>query len=267
MNICQPVQIDSTAKNVLMALANRSDDQGVCWPGIPDLCSTTCYSRTAVIEAVKRLAADVLVVIEKSHGRSNRFEIQLDTIAEKWPAKKRGGEATEKAEGPAQPVRQTNGYATHTGTPAGPVRQPDSTSPPDAPPPVRQPDLPVRQPDPNHKEPTEEPSKNRKAKVAKPLNNIRDNMLPEWLPADAWQSYVGMRVSIKSPMTINAQQMLIAKLGRFHAEGHNVRDLIEEAVVGNWKSVYIPTQDSKRGGPGNAGAKSDLGDLFRRGAA
>ena len=82
--------------------------------------------------------------------------------------------------------------------------------------------------------------KTKKPKTEKNLSVIPDDILPDWIPLDAWKSYLEMRQSIKSPMTVNAQELLVAKLGRLRDSEHDLRELLEQATISNWKSVYVP---------------------------
>ncbi len=72
-----------TEKAVLMAIADRADDAGLAWPGIPDLCEATCFSRRAVIAALKALDQDHagLLVVERTAGRNNRMTVSLPAVA------------------------------------------------------------------------------------------------------------------------------------------------------------------------------------------
>lgn len=80
-NLCRPLRIRPTPKCVLMALADRADDDGVAWPSIAWLCGWTCFSRRAVINALDELEVAGLVRIGKAAGKNSRCEIVLEKVA------------------------------------------------------------------------------------------------------------------------------------------------------------------------------------------
>lgn len=67
--------------------------------------------------------------------------------------------------------------------------------------------------------------------------------LPDFVPADAWSGFVEMRKKIKKPMTDRAVELMFAKLGRFAAAGHDVRDCLERSTLNNWQDVFEPKPD------------------------
>lgn len=52
--LAQPVQ-HSSAKFVLVVMANRADGDMVCWPSMTDICSQTSQDRKTVLENMRRL--------------------------------------------------------------------------------------------------------------------------------------------------------------------------------------------------------------------
>lgn len=147
INICRPLQMTPAQKSVLMALADRADDHGLCWPSIPWICAWTCFGRTAVIDALKRLEIEGIVQISKTPGRNNLCAIDLDLARRLGPAdqfsRRRGIdlvgalEATNEAT-PSEGTSSSDQYAGRTRPAGGPVREADhhqsvrrtTTSPP-----------------------------------------------------------------------------------------------------------------------------------------
>ena len=165
MNACRPAQMPPTPKNVLMHIADRAHDDGLAWPSIPGICEATCFGRTAVIEALKWLERAGFVSIEKATGRNNRIAVNLVAVAAHV------SEAEQQRARPARavcppPVREADPSGRRTSAAAGPVREADPTRPGGGPPPVREADLPVREADPNHQEPSEQPSITQEGAVA-----------------------------------------------------------------------------------------------------
>lgn len=192
-NICRPAQMPPTAKNVLMAIADRADDSGFAWPSIPGLCEATCYGRTAVIEAMKWLEAMGYVTVEKSAGRQNRITVDLQTLANA-PKAVRGTERTAA-------VRGANQSAPRTGCTAEPVRQTDYTRPPDGPPPVRLPDGVVREPDPNHQQPPEKHQVAPKEAIQSKSVRAKAVQCPPDVAPQVWADWNQLRRQKKAPVT------------------------------------------------------------------
>lgn len=57
--------------------------------------------------------------------------------------------------------------------------------------------------------------------------------------------FVENRKAMKSPMTDKSLEMFCKKLASFVADGYDARELVENAIINNWKTVYT-TKDSKR---------------------
>lgn len=80
LTACRPLQMDPPCKAVLMCLADRANDWGVCWPSFPSICEYTCYGRTAVIESIAWLEKMELIVVKRGSGNSNRYSLSLAVI-------------------------------------------------------------------------------------------------------------------------------------------------------------------------------------------
>ncbi len=155
-----------TEKAVLMAIADRADDAGLAWPGIPDLCEATCFSRRAVIAALKALDQDHagLLVVERTAGRNNRMTVSLPAVAAALRLVVEKGKPSARRE----VVAALEWVTANTSTSASdaPVQDPHqcdsrtTTRAPVAPPPVHVAHQPVHHVHPNHQEPPEEPPGN-----------------------------------------------------------------------------------------------------------
>lgn len=64
-NLCRPIPMTPPKKSVLLCLADRADNQGTSFPSIPKICDHTSFKRTAVIDALKWLAAQGLVSVDQ----------------------------------------------------------------------------------------------------------------------------------------------------------------------------------------------------------
>jgi hypothetical protein len=160
-NVCRPVQMPPTPKNVLMAIADYADDLGYAFPAISTLCTATCYGKTAVIEALKWLEDAGYLKITRTRGEHNRFTVNLARLAERsLSARVDSGAAEAHSAQPETHVRLPDQSGSRTGPVGEPVQQPDQSGSRTSP--VRQADdnqsgsrtTPVRQADPNHHEPS-----------------------------------------------------------------------------------------------------------------
>ena len=161
-NACRPAQIPSTKKNVLLALADRADHAGTSWPSIPTICTSTCYARRSVINALQWLEKAGYVVIARMTGNHNTYRINLGRLVEELQriVDRDGGSARREVKDALVWARHALGDAGLTSAPNAPVQQAHQctsrtpTSAADAPPPCTTSTPPVQQMHPNHQEPS-----------------------------------------------------------------------------------------------------------------
>lgn len=119
MAACKKLQMPPTPKAVLMALADSANDHGFCWPSLTTISEWTCFGRTAVIEAIKWLEANGVLVAD----RADRYRTTYTVIPNGLK------QSSKQTSTPAELVRETNNE-------------------------VREPDDEVREADTNRKEPS-----------------------------------------------------------------------------------------------------------------
>ena len=100
------VTLPPCLKSVLVALANRADEDGYCWPGIEDLEQRTGWKRRAIQAAIKDLQERHLITISpqfKSTGAqtSNLYRLACPEVL----ATRRNGEGAGRAPLGVQQVR------------------------------------------------------------------------------------------------------------------------------------------------------------------
>lgn len=72
-------------------------------------------------------------------------------------------------------------------------------------------------------------------------------ILPDWIPAEAWNGYVEMRArSPKTKMTPRAMELRIKDLEKFRDAGHDVGAILDNSTVNGYTDLYVPKQDGKR---------------------
>ena len=94
--------------------------------------------------------------------------------------------------------------------------------------------------------------------------------IPDWLDADLWADWLDHRKRIRKPMTDRAQQLLLGRLEKHRTAGHNIRELMETAIMRGWLDVY-PQEDKPNGRNGRNGKSSgprmaQIGDPIPQGA-
>lgn len=220
MGACWPLQLPPTAKAVLISLADQANDMGVCWPSIPGICERTCFGRTSVIDALKWLQAEGLLLIDKTGGRNNRYTLVMERVFEL------GG-------GYPQPVRQANQSGRWTGPAAGP------TSPAGELPPVREADQPVRQADPNLQQPSSKPTRTVKAK---PEMAALSDLLSAGFDEQTARDFIAHKAAVKAPLTVRAW---MDHLREAKAAGWSPMAAAEKVMARHWKgfeSKYVASE-------------------------
>lgn len=63
---------------------------------------------------------------------------------------------------------------------------------------------------------------------------------PDWVPADAWESFVEMRRSMgaKGKLTDRAAKLLVNELEKLRAQGHEPGEVLQQSVMNNWRGVF-----------------------------
>lgn len=65
-------------------------------------------------------------------------------------------------------------------------------------------------------------------------------LLPEWVPVEPWEGYLGMRVKMRKPMTDRAKALAVKKIDALRAKGYSPAALLDEATEKCWMSIYEP---------------------------
>jgi hypothetical protein len=86
--------LDSSEKMVLLALADRADDEGVCWYAVETICRKSSLSRRGVQKIIGRLCDRQLLRRVRRHDLSNYYVIPVDKFPEvenrSRPSKEKG---------------------------------------------------------------------------------------------------------------------------------------------------------------------------------
>lgn len=86
-------------------------------------------------------------------------------------------------------------------------------------------------------------------KPAKRKKSDEPFVLPDWIPADAWDGFEEMRRRANDPMTDRARRLIVGKLTKLAEDGHPPGDVLDQSTMRCWSGVF-PIRD-ERNGTGN----------------
>ncbi len=110
------VTLPPCPKSVLVALANRADEDGYCWPGIEDLEQRTGWGRRAIQTAIRDLRTRTLLFVSpRFSGSTGQQQTNLYRLA--IPA---GGSISRRLEGAAPAPRGVHQVRGEGASPAPP---------------------------------------------------------------------------------------------------------------------------------------------------
>lgn len=69
--------INSTQKAILIALADRANEEHQCWPSYSDICERSCCTRNALAHALKVFEEKGLVSRQQRHNKSTIYTLRL----------------------------------------------------------------------------------------------------------------------------------------------------------------------------------------------
>lgn len=219
--------VPPTVKLVLLALAERTNGDCVCWPSIHYLACATGLSDRTVQKALRSLVARALIHVSAGGGRAaNRYALQLAN------------------DSPSASDNQCEGCSTFTREPDSPayeVHRRGDTGSPDGCPTVT---AGVSDDHPNRNGTVIEPPLNPKRMQA----HERVMALPSWIEPETWQAFLDHRRCIKAPMSEIAQQRAITMLERLRDEGQNPDAVLNQSIVNGWKGLF-PVKTGSPGAP------------------
>jgi hypothetical protein len=80
----------------------------------------------------------------------------------------------------------------------------------------------------------------------------KDINIPAFVDQELWKEFLAMRKKLRAVNSDRAINALLNKIEKFHADGIDVNQLIENSVVNSWKDIYPPRKEN-----GNAKGKSN----------
>lgn len=200
----------STAKFVLVAMANYADADMLCWPSVECLSKATCQDRKTVLENMRRLREWGFISDTGQRKGStgqvivfhlNSTESGIIKQSQKRNSTENGTVPKTDGNSPVFPPKQSRKRTeTVLKTGHGTVY-----------------------------EPPKEPSGKQKGFT-----------LPNWIPVDAWNGYLEMRKKKRKEPTDRARDLVIADLLKFKEAGYDLEEILNKSTKNGWTDVYAP---------------------------
>lgn len=62
--------------------------------------------------------------------------------------------------------------------------------------------------------------------------------IPDWVPLDAWNGWIDMRIKLKKPLTDRAYTRALSKLDRMRHEGQDIAEVLDRSTMNGWTDLY-----------------------------
>lgn len=78
--------------------------------------------------------------------------------------------------------------------------------------------------------------------------NKDKNIIPSWIPKEAWDGFIEMRKKIKTIMTDRAVKLAISELKKLKEEGEDIEKVLDQSTMKNYKGLFPVknNQDDKK---------------------
>lgn len=228
---------------VLAVLLEHCDDSWLAYPGIRRLSTSARLAFSNVLASIERLETFAYIrVIRRPQGSRQDYQVlQSPEVPEGVPARRNGGLGLNRSyqqEQSTVPACENSSGAFGSATvPAGrlesvPVGRNEVFSP------------------------TGTESTSEITLEVTEAESTRDKpsalILPNWIPADAWQAWKDHRKQVGRKFTDQAQRLAIRRLDALRLEGHDPRKLIDLAIESGWSS-FNPRRDRTLANPKGSG--------------
>lgn len=206
-------------KIVLLSLADRADEYHACYPSVRRLSNDTGAERKTILSALAALEKRGLLTASKALGKHSVYALAV-TDARDEPVPKTApvpetAPVPKTGHGGVPKTGQEVSRKRHTGCAENGTLNLNRT----------------------YQEPKQEPNNTARAKPD-PMP-----VIPDWLPATAWQQLVQHRAALRKPLRARAAELIIAKLEKLKAAGHDPQTLIDTAIERGWQTVFEPRTD------------------------
>lgn len=72
-------------------------------------------------------------------------------------------------------------------------------------------------------------------------------LLPEWIPRKLWDDWIDARTKKNGRPTQGSLETAIEKLDRWRSDGEDIREVLENAVIGGYAGLFLPNNRSRNG--------------------
>lgn len=228
----------SSAKLVLLSIADRADERHTAYPSIDRLHQDTELDRKTVMSAVEHLEKNGFLVADRGNGRRTTYQLLGVDGREKAQDERRSQARKDRKTSPENGTGTKSGTGTENGTGPvpNPVPVPDSAPVPN---PVPRPvPILVLEPVPNlGHEPTKEPTSNRPRGERAPAG-LDFSILPQDLDPSLLDDFLKMRRNNKCPVcTQTTVKGLARELEAGRAQGLSPDTMIRVAIEKNWRGL------------------------------
>lgn len=81
LNLAFNAKLTGSKKSVLIALADRANHGGYCYPSLVDIANRAGCTKRSVISAIKKLEAEGFISAIRDHGRVNKYIILIEKLS------------------------------------------------------------------------------------------------------------------------------------------------------------------------------------------
>lgn len=196
---------DPSTLLVMLALADWSNDAGVCWPSMESIAEKCRISERQAQRIIKELETADLLEVTRRRGRkhTNQYRLKVPTCQVLFSVKP-DNESPLRVKGDMEGAEKVT---------CDPGKGDIAVSP-----------------EPSRSEPSKpEPPK---PKAQAPF------VLPGWISRDSWEGFEEMRKKIRKPMTDRARGMIVSELGKLNNRGFAPAEVLDQSTRNCWQDVY-----------------------------
>ena len=207
------LDLKSTDKLVLLALADHANDDCECYPSLNKISNKSGLSKQGLLNSIDRLVKNGYL-IKEFRNRADGSQTSNLYILKVEGGSQRGGRGV---------VNEVEGGSQRGGR--GVVNEVDSFN---------------HQLEPSSNHQFNRQSKNIKPDIKQGADKSDAVILPDFIKSEVWENWKKYRKERKltcREITLKAQ---IEKLKIWHAKGHNVNEIIDTSIASGWQGLFEP---------------------------
>jgi phage replication O-like protein O len=197
------------------------------WIANSQLCDQTEMSKAHISKTIKSLIAKNVIT---RNGR----EIGLNNVVSEWgiyqkPAKVNQSVNNEKLSNQLTKVNQSVSEVVQSVNNSCPIR-----------PPQKKEETITKETITKESVFLEPEQKPKKVKLKASIPNVA---LPNFVNRELFDNYLEVRLAKKYLLSDVAIKLILSRLNKFNASGHDVNQSLEDAILGEWKTIYEPKKN------------------------